>query len=472
MSSTSGGGSGGGGQRPLPADAPVWGPIIAAACVVAANALCAAGNERSWAWRKLAPRWLPRLLFISNRAPGVPRDARPRGYWALDLIDPEHQVTSPLLSTPMLAALHTFTVLYWAAYVVIDLLYAYGVLPNNYTDRSGPYGEWMSYFTNWSITLLGAAGIVALANMLRRLKRERTARRLYARFLAAASGATAAGAAAGPPAPGGARGPAGGGGRKAEGGPGAYDDGGAARGDGRAACDQQGAATPAGAEGGGGGAARGGAAPALGWKQHPLTRPREEWDWLSVSHCLVMQTATSAAFCVAVWFWVGLVGVAGEAVDTSDASTLMAHAGNVGIALLQVLLTRLPFVSYHFQLLLLWGTLYLIFLWIFGASSGIWRYGLNIQSGRAAGAVALLPAVCFLTWLAWYGLARGREVALVAEARAARAVRGAAGAARRGSGSCRGRRTCCRRSGVSHRVKTRACVTCERVRQLLTSLSD
>jgi hypothetical protein len=52
----------------------------------------AAGNENSWAWRRLAPRWLPRLLFISNRAPGVSRRERPRGYWAMDLIDPEHLV--------------------------------------------------------------------------------------------------------------------------------------------------------------------------------------------------------------------------------------------------------------------------------------------------------------------------------------------------------------------------------------------
>ena len=27
-----------------------------------------------------------------------------------------------------------------------------------------------------------------------------------------------------------------------------------------------------------------------------------QWDWLSVSHCLVMQTATSAAFCVTLWY--------------------------------------------------------------------------------------------------------------------------------------------------------------------------
>jgi hypothetical protein len=63
---------------------------------------------------------------------------------------------------------------------------------------------------------------------------------------------------------------------------------------------------------------------------------------------------------------------------------------------------------------MLWGTLYLVFLWIYGASTGIWRYGLNIQSARAAGAVALLPAICFVTWLIWFMFAKLREAGICA----------------------------------------------------------
>lgn len=38
-------------------------------------------------------------------------------------------------------------------------------------------------------------------------------------------------------------------------------------------------------------------------------------------------------------------------------------------ALADVLLSRMPFVSYHFQLLLLYGSLYLVFMWIYYGES-------------------------------------------------------------------------------------------------------
>lgn len=451
-------------------DAPVWGPVVSVAAVVVAIILTAAVNENSWAFRTFAPRWLPPLLFISNRAPGVGRSARPRQYWAFDLLDPEHLVTSFCLNTPLLLALHSFTFVCWAVYVAVDQLYYYGVFAGSSPgpDGTGPYGEWMSFFTNWSITLLGVAGLIAFANTLRRFRHERRARKLHARFLSGgARGADAHEHSGGacyvtsglgderPPASAGAgrpgRAPAAERGTGASSGeddvdgagrldkrPRGVDGGPSLPGPGRhpandierqtkRQADQ--AARPAGPSGRGpaagayySGCDRGppgdqeAAARHLGYKQqcswstHPLTRPREKWDWLSISHCLVLQTATSAAFCVSLWYWVGLVAVAKTLFDKRDASTYQAHAGNTLVALLQVVLTRLPFVSYHFQLLLWWGSLYLIFLWIFGASSGIWRYGLNVQWSRSAGAVVLLPVICFVTWLAWWLVAKTREL--------------------------------------------------------------
>jgi hypothetical protein len=67
-----------------------------------------------------------------------------------------------------------------------------------------------------------------------------------------------------------------------------------------------------------------------------------------VLHCLLSETATTAAFFVSFWFWVGLVGIAGQAFR-ANGGTLMAHAGNFVLALAQLLLTRLPMVSTHFQ---------------------------------------------------------------------------------------------------------------------------
>jgi len=179
---------------------------------------------------------------------------------------------------------------------------------------------------NWSITLLGTAGLVAFANTLRRFLRERRSKRLHGRFLAAGAGggpvgttATSASTAHHDKRHNGSSGsmPA-----QAAAAAAAAASGGEQRHQGR----QQGgsrigpeAAEPAGAgddvEGGLTGQT---AAPPTGvhphsqptqqqgqrlgaWNTHPLTRPRERWDWLSVSHCLVMQTATSAAFCVTLW---------------------------------------------------------------------------------------------------------------------------------------------------------------------------
>jgi hypothetical protein len=45
---------------------------------------------------------------------------------------------------------------------------------------------------------------------------------------------------------------------------------------------------------------------------------------------------------------VGIVAIA-QSGFAVNGGTLMAHAGNVVVALLQVVLTRLPIVSYHFQ---------------------------------------------------------------------------------------------------------------------------
>lgn len=73
-----------------------------------------------------------------------------------------------------------------------------------------------------------------------------------------------------------------------------------------------------------------------------------QWHWLSVLHCLLSETATTAAFFVSFWFWVGLVGIVGQDFR-ANGGTLMAHAGNFVLALAHLLLTRLPVVSTHFQ---------------------------------------------------------------------------------------------------------------------------
>lgn len=50
-----------------------------------------------------------------------------------------------------------------------------------------PYGEWLTYFTNWSLMLLGSAGLVAFVNTARHYYRERRGHKLHKRFLAGSS---------------------------------------------------------------------------------------------------------------------------------------------------------------------------------------------------------------------------------------------------------------------------------------------
>ncbi|KAF6262251.1 hypothetical protein COO60DRAFT_1497111 [Scenedesmus sp. NREL 46B-D3] len=139
---------------------------------------------------------------------------------------------------------------------------------------------------------------------------------------------------------------------------------------------------------------------------------KQKWDCLSCLHCIIMEVATTAAFFVSFWYWVGVVVIGGSSF-TVNGGTMMAHAGNVVVALLQVLLTRLPIVSYHFQALLWYATVYCIFLWIFGAATGIWRYGLNFQLPRAAGVFIIIPVITFAMFLLWYFAAVIREGVLI-----------------------------------------------------------
>ncbi|KIY97334.1 hypothetical protein MNEG_10627 [Monoraphidium neglectum] len=236
----------------------------------------------------------------------------------------------------------------------INLLYYYGTFPNDSPKGTGPYGQWLSYFTpphttlsprnrvhldhalppplapsagpaaaapeltlrigggfvfRRSITLLGAAGFVALANTLRRLGRERRAKRERALSLAGGgagrrtvTGGAAAGGAPLRPADGGRAGAIGGG-QKAglfpAGRPYANGSGGAVvnGGGGGAQWDQAagrngaaaaapgggGAASAAGVRGmaGAGALGRGGALAGgqeQGWPTYPVAVPREEWS--------------------------------------------------------------------------------------------------------------------------------------------------------------------------------------------------
>jgi hypothetical protein len=83
-------------------------------------------------------------------------------------------------------------------------------------------------------------------------------------------------------------------------------------------------------------------APAL-----PLATPldHEPWDALNTSHLLLMETAITAAVALDLYYWGALVGL--QRNSATGAATFVAHAGNAGIALLQVCGGRLPHAQHQ-----------------------------------------------------------------------------------------------------------------------------
>eukprot|EP00878_Enallax_costatus_P001404 GHUV01001554.1.p1 GENE.GHUV01001554.1~~GHUV01001554.1.p1 ORF type:complete len:531 (+),score=65.54 GHUV01001554.1:510-2102(+) len=496
-------------------DAYVWGPLLSAIVVFIANVLAYALNPNSWAHRKILSRCgIPRMFFVSNRADNVDKRALPKTYWAFDLLEPAHVVQSHILSTPLLLLLHLFTFLYFVATVLVDVVVGYYHEEGN----RGPYGGWVTFLTNWSITLLGLAGLVAFIDTARHIKRERYARKCLkaaqqptvqrssssqmgnlegtdaitswrdyqhasrtnsltgglspngtrrisnpssprnnSDYTTGQGSSSVPGSSSPPdpvamlnpnpgqPNPNVANYPSPGvvnpavipatGLNPAVQSP-VYPNGGTIllkpkRGSVPAAT----AAAPAGpdvAHAGdrkvdSSGLAVGtpfhhGAADTVIqvqdglYSRKPTIKGIDQWDILSAAHCIIMEIGTTAAFFVSFWYWVGIVGITNSGFALS-AGTYMAHAGNVAVALLQILLTRQPIVSVHFQVLLWYATLYEIFLWIYGEVSGIWRYNLDWQVSKPAGAFALIPVITFIMFSLWYlaGVLRERAFVPVTE---------------------------------------------------------
>ncbi len=70
-----------------------------------------------------------------------------------------------------------------------------------------------------------------------------------------------------------------------------------------------------------------------------------QWTTLKVIHLLSVETAATATLFLTVFYWIAL------AAGPVTADNVMKHGANNGVALGDVLLSRVPFVSYHFQVL-------------------------------------------------------------------------------------------------------------------------
>ncbi|KXZ44077.1 hypothetical protein GPECTOR_74g691 [Gonium pectorale] len=138
-------------------------------------------------------------------------------------------------------------------------------------------------------------------------------------------------------------------------------------------------------------------------------RPAIRWDVLSLAHQLTMEVSVVCALFLTLFYWGGLVGLAGEPYNRRSAANYMKHAGNSVLALAQVVCTRLPIVSYHFTAVLLYLASYVVFVWIYGEVGGTWRYALNWERLRGTVGLAVLVVLQLIMFLIWYYVARVRE---------------------------------------------------------------
>lgn len=53
------------------------------------------------------------------------------------------------------------------------------------------------------------------------------------------------------------------------------------------------------------------------------------------------------------------------------------------------------------QVLLWYASAYEVFLWAYGGASGRWRYGLDWQKAKSAGALMLVPVIVFIFFCLW-----------------------------------------------------------------------
>mmetsp|Transcript_3462 Transcript_3462/g.10065 ORF Transcript_3462/g.10065 Transcript_3462/m.10065 type:complete len:329 (-) Transcript_3462:574-1560(-) len=133
-----------------------------------------------------------------------------------------------------------------------------------------------------------------------------------------------------------------------------------------------------------------------------------QWTCMEAVYLLLAATSATSSLLVPVIYWAALSDG-----SSTNISNLMKHGLNNVMVLGEVLLSRIPFVSYHFQVSLIYGTLYLIFMWaIWLPVENYWVYDVfDWSSWRSLGYYALLPIALCIAFLVWTGVAALREVA-------------------------------------------------------------
>ncbi|KAK9808471.1 hypothetical protein WJX73_009871 [Symbiochloris irregularis] len=147
------------------------------------------------------------------------------------------------------------------------------------------------------------------------------------------------------------------------------------------------------------------------WGRCYGSKPVTNWSLLAVTYCLVAEVNATATLFLSIFYW-AIIFRGNPAPDN-----ILKHGVNNAMILADICLTRVPFHSYHFQVVLWYGSVYLVFMWIYHGASTYWVYEvLDWSKPIAALFYLLLPLLLLICAFVWFGIAAGREAALVAPA--------------------------------------------------------
>uniref|UniRef100_A0A383V6P8 SET domain-containing protein n=1 Tax=Tetradesmus obliquus TaxID=3088 RepID=A0A383V6P8_TETOB len=94
--------------------------------------------------------------------------------------------------------------------------------------------------------------------------------------------------------------------------------------------------------------------------------------WSCANRCyhLMLETACAASIMLTIFYWVADY-VPGSSIRLDNP---FKHGVSAGLLLLDLALSRAPLVSYHLQVVVGCGSIYMVFLWIYRTVSGVWVY--------------------------------------------------------------------------------------------------
>ncbi|WIA15539.1 hypothetical protein OEZ85_002173 [Tetradesmus obliquus] len=94
--------------------------------------------------------------------------------------------------------------------------------------------------------------------------------------------------------------------------------------------------------------------------------------WSGANRCyhLMLETACAASIMLTIFYWVADY-VPGSSIRLDNP---FKHGVSAGLLLLDLALSRAPLVSYHLQVVVGCGSIYMVFLWIYRTVSGVWVY--------------------------------------------------------------------------------------------------